>query len=208
MKSCCFLLLLLVVCSCAEKKAPPAAPRPKLVTKDSAVVKAEPSNPYEAVDISPMDMSYCPTDYPKLSVKRKSPVARVIYSRPHKQGRKIFGELLKYGEPWRLGANEATEIEFFIPVTIQNKRIPRGRYILYAIPFKDHWTLVLNSNLNSWGLNLDASKDLYRFEIPAVRKNQSIEYFSLVFQQNASGSDLVMAWDDVEARLPIQYTED
>nr|WP_315818687.1 DUF2911 domain-containing protein [Paraflavitalea speifideiaquila] len=67
------------------------------------------------VDKSPMDMAYFPVDYPKLKMSgnAKEPlVARVIYSRPQKSGRAIFGDVLKYGHTWRLGANEATEIEF------------------------------------------------------------------------------------------------
>jgi hypothetical protein len=164
-------------------------------------------NPYVPVDISPMDMSYLPADYPKMAVRSAPPVARVIYSRPHKQGRKIFGSLLKYGEPWRLGANEATEIELFRPVTIQKKTVPKGRYILYCIPYQDHWTMVFNSNLYSWGLTLDPSKDLYHFDIPITVKSQSVEYLSMIFQTTEPGYDLVMAWDSVEARLPIQYKE-
>lgn len=165
------------------------------------------ANPYVAVDVSPMDMAWLPVDYPKLTVRRPLPVARVIYSRPHKQGRRIFGSLVKYGERWRLGANEATEIELFIPIKIQNKTVPKGRYILYCIPETDSWTIVFNSNLFSWGLNLDPSKDLYGFTIPAQTKNQSVEYFSMVFQPTPTGADLVMAWDNIEARLPFQYTE-
>src|SRR5947209_8340114 len=111
----CWLLLACLV-SCSEHPRPSSSPRPKLVTVDSNLVKNETANPYVAVDVSPMDMSWLPTDYPKMNIKRPLPVARVIYSRPHRQGRKIFGGLLKYGEPWRLGANEATEIEFFEPV--------------------------------------------------------------------------------------------
>ena len=165
------------------------------------------ANPYVPVDVSPMDMTWLPVDYPKLTVKKPVPVARVIYSRPHKQGRKIFGNLVKYGERWRLGANEATEMEVFIPVKIQNKTVPKGRYILYCIPEQDSWTIVFNSNLNSWGLNLDPSKDLYRFKIQAQIKNQSVEYFSMMFQPNDKGADLVMAWDNIEARLPIEYNQ-
>jgi hypothetical protein len=206
MKSFICCLLLLGMLSCNEKPEPPAN-RPKLVAKDSNLVKHEAANPYAGVDVSPMDMSYLPADYPKLQVKRHLPVARVVYSRPHKQGRKIFGSLLKYGEPWRMGANEASEIEFFIPVTIQEKKIPKGTYIIYAIPQENDWTIILNSNLNSWGLTLDKSKDQYKFNIPVQHKNQSIEYFTMVFQTAANGADLVIAWDDVEARLPIQYTE-
>ena len=63
-----------------------------------------------------MDMAYYPVNYPVLKIQDKlteSLAARVIYSRPQKAGRTIFGSLVKYGEVWRLGANEATEIEFF-----------------------------------------------------------------------------------------------
>jgi hypothetical protein len=206
MKSFVGFIFLLFILSCNDEPVKQPA-KPRLRASDSSLVKKEPANPYVAVDVSPMDMSYLPVDYPKLSVRKPLPVARIIYSRPHKQGRKIFGALLKYGEPWRLGANEASEIEFFIPVTIQKKTISKGRYIIYAILHQDHWTIVLNSNLNSWGLDLNPTKDLFKFDVPVQVKNMSIEYFSMVFQPASGGADLVMAWDDVEVRLPIQYTE-
>src|SRR5829696_7949404 len=82
---------------------------------DTSFINPTVVNPYATVDVSPMDMSYFPVDYSKLKMAKQvdtPPVMRVIYSRPHKQGRQIFGKLLKYGQPWRLGANEATEIEF------------------------------------------------------------------------------------------------
>lgn len=199
----------LISCNSSDTIQPSSSstPRPKLLPKDSSIVSGELANPYVPVDVSPMDMAWLPVDYPKLTVKKSTPVARVIYSRPHKQGRKIFGNLVKYGERWRLGANEATEIELFSPITIQGKTVPKGRYLLYCIPEADKWTIVFNGNLFSWGLTLDPSKDLYRFTIPAQVKNQSVEYFSIVFQPTDSGADLVMAWDNVEARLPIQYKQ-
>jgi hypothetical protein len=205
------VLLLALVYSCSNESAPPpsSGPRPKISIKDSSLMHNEPSNPYVAIDLSPMDMSYLPVDYPIQEMSKKTskpPVARVIYSRPHKQGRKIFGSLLKFGEPWRLGANEATEVEFFQPITIQDKSIKKGRYILYCIPDSTQWTIVFNSNLDTWGLTPDVSKDLQRFVVPARVKNMSVEYFSMVFEPTPTGADLVMAWDDVEARLPIQFS--
>jgi hypothetical protein len=203
-------IFLIGIISCNDSGTTPpssSSPRPKLLPKDSNIVNGEMANPYVPVDVSPMDMAWLPVDYPKLTVKKSLPVARIIYSRPHKQGRKIFGNLVKYGERWRLGANEATEMELFIPISIQGKSIPKGKYILYCVPETDKWTIVFNSNLNSWGLNLDPSKDLYRFTIPAQTKNQSVEYFSMVFQPTPNGADLVMAWDNVEARLAIQYNQ-
>lgn len=67
------------------------------------------------LDKSPMDMSYLPKDYPLLKMNGKSkdlPIARVIYSRPQKNNREIFGGIIPYNEIWRLGANESTEIIF------------------------------------------------------------------------------------------------
>lgn len=198
----------IISCNSTENSSPSSSSsRPKLLPKDSTIVSGELANPYVAVDVSPMDIAWLPVDYPKLTVKKSLPVARVIYSRPHKQGRKIFGSLVKYGERWRLGANEATEMELFMPLKIQGKTIRRRRYILYCVPEPGKWTIVFNSNLNSWGLNLDPLKDLYRFTIPVQRKNQPVEFFSMVFQPTPKGADLVMAWDNVEARLPLQYNQ-
>jgi len=175
----------------------------------------EPSyNPYAAVDKSPLDISYYPVNYPtELMAGRDSSglVARVIYSRPQKNGRTIFGSeappkcVQQYGAYWRLGANEATEIEFFKPVTIQDKKMPKGRYIIYCIPYENKWTIVFNTNLFSWGLHTDTTKDVAKIEIPIVKTVKSVEYFSMVFQQTPVGADLVMAWDNVKANLSLQF---
>src|SRR4051812_32147749 len=86
-----------------------------------------------ALDKSPMDESYCPDNYPLLKIQDKLTdplLARVIYSRPQKNGRIIFGGLIEYGKVWRLGANEATEIEFFQNVKMGDAKIKKGRYTL------------------------------------------------------------------------------
>lgn len=201
------LTSLLFLLSCNDAVNEPVATRPT-VRKDSnsSIIRKEPANPYVSKDVSGMDISYFPDDYPVLKMTRgisNPPVARVIYSRPHRQGRKIFGSLLKYGEPWRLGANEATEIEFFRPVSIQGKRVAPGRYTIYAIPHEKEWTIVLNSNVYSWGLKQDSTKDLQKFRIPVQSGQPSIEDFTMVFQRTAPGADLLIAWDDVVARIPI-----
>jgi Protein of unknown function (DUF2911) len=166
------------------------------------------SNPYAPIDLSPMDMSYFPVNYSQKKMTHDittPPVMRVIYSRPHRQGRQIFGDLLKYGERWRLGANEATEIEFFRNVTIQDKKINAGRYIIYCIPYKDKWTIILNNDMYTWGLKIDSTKDLMHFDIPVAKAPVNFEYFTMVFQPDNAGAELVMAWDDTEARLPINF---
>ncbi|MEO6069179.1 MAG: DUF2911 domain-containing protein [Chitinophagaceae bacterium] len=195
--------LLLTFCTDYKKQVTSVLP-----TNDSEIVKKGATNPYLPIDLSPADIIYFPVDYPVAKMSGKTaalPFARVIYSRPHKQGRKIFGGLLKYGEPWRLGANEATEIEFFKPVTIQNKKIGAGRYMMYCIPGPEFWTIAFNTNIYSWGLTIDQSKDLFRFKTTVQPSAVPIEYFTMVFEKTGSGADLIMAWDDVVSKLPISF---
>lgn len=199
------LSLLLLFFSCAENEKPAVTTTPDKVDTNT-LVNQPVANPFASRDISPMDVSYYPVDYPVQKMTETGaalPLARVIYSRPQKQGRKIFGSLIKYGEVWRLGANESTEIELFRDVTIQGKRVNKGRYIVYCIPQENTWTIVFNSNLYSWGLKQDRSKDVYSFTIPIEKTNLSIEYFTMVFQPADNTANLLMAWDDVKAVLPI-----
>ena len=105
----------------------------------------------------------------------------------------------------RLGANEASEIEFFQNVTIQGKKVNAGRYVIYCIPYEDKWTIILNNDIYTWGLKIDSTKDLMKFDIPVKKAPVNFEYFTMVFQPISNGAELVMAWDDTEARLPINF---
>ncbi len=153
-------------------------------------------------------MIYYPPDYPILKMSGKGPalpVARVIYSRPTKEGRTIFGNVVRYNEPWRMGANEATEIEFFTDVHIQDKTVKKGRYVLYCIPYPDRWKLILNSDLFVWGLQIHPDKDVYSFFIPASKINETYEAFTMEFAPQDKGMQLIMVWDNVRAVLPITF---
>lgn len=183
-------------------------------TYDSTTLSPGPSqqqienNVYAEVDLSPMDMSYFPPKYPQLKMAGATTtpaVMRVIYSRPHLQGRKLFEDIIKYGQNWRLGANEATELNIFQPVTIGNTKLPVGRYTLYAIPKAGYWTIVVNNNLDIWGLKQEENEDLIKVQVPVTYYNPVMEYFTMVFEKSESGANLVIAWDDVIAKLPIKF---
>jgi len=161
------------------------------------------------VDKSPMDMSYYPNGYPVLKIQDKATdpiVARVIYSRPQKNGRTIFGDLLEYGKVWRLGANEATEIEFYQNVKINNIKIKKGRYTLYCIPYADKWTIIVNKDTDTWGsFKYDIKKDLARIDLPVQKQTEITEAFVMAFDKAANGASLIIAWDDVKVSLPIIF---
>lgn len=158
------------------------------------------------VDKSAMDISYYPADFPvkKMGGLEKGlPGMRVLYSRPALDGRTMFGNIVKYGKPWRLGANEATEIEFFRNVSIMGKNIPAGRYVLYCIPFEDKWTIKLNEDLFTWGLKIDSRKDLYKFEVPVQPLGFTMEYLSMQFIPSNKGAVLRISWEKIKVELPI-----
>lgn len=162
-----------------------------------------------AIDRSSMDMSYYPVNYPVLKIQGKVTdplVARVIYSRPQKAGRRVFTELLDYGEVWRLGANEATEIEFFIDVKVNGAKIKKGRYTMYCIPAADKWTIIFNKDTDTWGtFKYDSTKDVLRTVTPVITLTEPQETFSIWFEKTNPGAYLFMEWDDERIQLQITF---
>jgi hypothetical protein len=159
------------------------------------------------LDNSPMDMSYWPMNYPLLKMRgqaKSMPVARIIYGRPIKNGRVIFGNLQKYGALWRLGANESTEIEFFSNVKIGGRQINKGRYTMYCIPYENKWTLIINGNNYTWGdFKYDSKKDIVRKDVDIDRNTETIEALYMYFDETKTGANLIFLWDDLKASLPI-----
>jgi hypothetical protein len=161
------------------------------------------------LDKSPMDMSYYPANYPVLKIQDKITeplVARVVYSRPQKAGRTIFGGLVKYGEVWRLGANEATEMEFFKNVKIGGKKINKGRYTVYAITNEKTWTIIINKETDTWGaFKYDPKKDAARKEVTVQKTDTVLESLAMAFEKTSTGFNLVIGWDNVKAAVPFTF---
>ena len=174
----------------------------------TAPVSASVVTKLPALDKSPMDMAYFPVDYPTLKTQNKttpSPLMRVIYSRPQRDNRAIFGELVEYGKVWRLGANEATEIEFFRDAMIGGKKVLKGRYTLYAVPDTSKWTIIINKDTDSWGAFIyDPKKDVLRTDVPVQKLASPVEPFSMTFTKTDKGANLMIAWDNQGVNVPIE----
>lgn len=184
-------LLVLLLASVGAVKAQNA-------TNDGAVV-------FPKVDASPLDVVYYPLNTSK-SKEAVEPMIRVLYSRPQKKGREIFGVLEQFDKVWRLGANESTEIEFYKTVSIAGKKVKAGRYSMFAIPSKDKWTVILNKQTDKWGaFTYDEQKDVLRTDIPVGKPEKTVDAFSMTFVDTANGANLVMAWDNTQTVLPIQF---
>lgn len=162
---------------------------------------------FPVADPSPADIVYFPLNAPKAKAGDPTkPVIKIVYSRPQKKGRDIFGVLEQYGTVWRFGANESTEVHFFKKVNIGGKKIKAGTYSLFAIPNKDTWTIIVNSETDKWGaFTYNQSKDIVRVNVPVKTLVKPIEYFSLTFTPLNEGANLVIGWDKTQVELPISF---
>lgn len=160
------------------------------------------------LDNSPLDMAYLPNDYPVLKIRKAvndAPLLRVLYSRPMKRDRKVFGELVEYGKVWRLGANEATEMECFRDVRMGGQKLKKGRYTLYAIPYENKWTIIVNRDTDTWGAFVyDSKKDVLRYDVPTSKLSEPVEAFTITSEKTAGTNKMVIAWDDVKVEVPVE----
>ncbi len=158
--------------------------------------------------------------YTLLTTRSHSPVeniettvgdtnVKVVYCRPYKKGRLIFGEesaeaLLPYGKYWRLGANEATEITFSKDINFGGKHISAGRYRMYAVPNADYWQISLNSELGKWGaFEPDYSLDLLKVDVSVQTNPKGTEQLTIQFSSDSTGVLMDIIWDKTLVRVPI-----
>lgn len=129
---------------------------------------------------------------------------KVDYCQPAKKGRAIFGGLVPYGKVWRTGANEATIIEFGQSVTVAGKPVKAGKYSLWTIPSQQGWMAVINGETGQWGTNYDQTKDVFRAPITSRPHSPVAERFAISFAPATGGTDMILAWDQTEAVVPIR----
>ena len=147
-----------------------------------------------------------PSPLEMVTMKYEDAYIKITYGRPHKRGREIFGELLPFGEVWRTGANEATEITVTRSIKLGGQSIRPGTYTIFTIPNKEHWTIILNSELGQWGAyNYNSKLDVVRFDVPVTTTTDVFEPFTIEFEQKAQSAELVMMWDQTKVTIPIDF---
>jgi hypothetical protein len=145
-----------------------------------------------------------------FSQNRKSPHDTVsvkditiTYGRPFMHGRIIFGELIKFGQVWRLGADEATTISFTNDTKFGEVNVPAGTYTLFALVNENEWTFIFNSVPGQWGAfayEKNKEKDIAQVTVPAHKSETPVE--QLIFRFADDGS-LLIEWDLVKIIVPI-----
>jgi hypothetical protein len=134
----------------------------------------------------------------------------VTYSRPSVRGRLIFGPeeqdaLQPFGDYWRLGANEATEISFNRDITFNGQPVKGGSYRMYAIPGPQSFEIVLNSELGESGSSdPDPEKDVLRTKIATEKTASPVEQFTISLAPEGEGINMVLEWSDTRFVIPLK----
>ncbi len=150
-----------------------------------------------------------PRNSPEKAVSQKIGYTQVNlnWSSPSVRGRQIWGELVSYNELWRVGANAATTIEFSTDVTIDNKKVSKGKYALFLIPNKHaKWTVVINTDHEQWGsYNYDKSKDVLRFDVLPKKRASIAEDLALSISQHSFiHGAITVSWEFLDIEIPFE----
>ncbi|MEM7087447.1 MAG: DUF2911 domain-containing protein [Bacteroidota bacterium] len=153
---------------------------------------------FAKMDVSPLDASTYPSSN-RISDK----LIKIIYSRPQLKGRSL-SKLAPNGRVWRTGANEAAEITFYTDVKMGGKPIKAGTYTFYTIPGDDEWTAIINSDLNVWGAySYNEANDVARLQVSATSDDDSVEAFSIVFDEVDNVIQMCLGWGNTRVKVPF-----
>jgi len=127
------------------------------------------------------------------------------YSSPRMKGRKIFGELVPYGEVWRTGANEATTFVSNGNIEVGGKGVPAGHYTMFTVPAPDKWTLIINKKTGEWGIPYKYEDDeLVRVDMEVSKLPAPMEDFTISYSKSGNGCTMNIEWETTRASVDIR----
>ena len=159
----------------------------------------------------------------ELKVPTLSPLAEITqevgltqiklsYARPSAKGRKVFGELVPFGEVWRTGANASTKLTFTEDAKIGGNALKAGTYALYTIPGEKEWTVIIHTNTKHRSLAGDVYKqaeDEFRFTVKPAKTSNRVETFTIEFGDfTTSSCNLILSWENTSVKFPIEFDVD
>jgi hypothetical protein len=159
---------------------------------------------------------FCAAAFAQMGKTRPSPAAsatcdlgngqtiKTDYSSPRMKGRKIFGDLVPYGEVWRTGANEATTFVSSADVEVGGKDVPAGSYTIFTVPNPDKWTLIVNKKTSEWGIPYKYESDeLARVDMKVSKLTSPVEDFTISYEKSGNGCAMNIEWDTTRASVDI-----
>lgn len=148
---------------------------------------------------------------------------KVTYGRPYMRGRQIFGQsgdseefLVPYGQVWRTGANESTEITITGPLTVGGRRLEAGTYSIFTVPNAESWTIHFSPLLGLDGTGIfdpetgtvrevyDPEQDILVVKARSGSTAEEVDQFTIELQNQNDGADMILRWERTVVRVPIR----
>ena len=144
---------------------------------------------------------------PRRSVELPLPGQKKVmidYGSPEAHGRKVFGEMVPFGQVWRLGANKATHLTTDVDLVIGGATVPAGTYTLFVTPAKDKWVLEINKTTGQWGIPYKpeyAQTVLAKVDMKVEQLSGAQERFLITLAQTGQERWLICEWENIRASV-------
>lgn len=138
----------------------------------------------------------------------------VLYNRPYKKGREVFGALVPYDKVWRTGANEATTFTTNKALSISGTHLPKGIYTLWTVPNDSVWKVYFNTKQYEWGVDdqmrpmREPKYDLLEVDVPVIHLDSTVEQFTIAFDNTVDILKMTMAWDQIKIEVPMEINKE
>ena len=133
----------------------------------------------------------------------------IDYSSPGVRDRIIFGGLVGYDQVWQAGAHNATWIETNKDLIINGETLPAGKYGFFAIPSKEEWTIIFNSNWDQHGKDeYDKKDDVLRFKVKPIISEEVTEHLAYqVNKINDNEGTMSLSWEKVSIKFNFKVNQ-
>lgn len=139
------------------------------------------------------DKAARPSPPAQASASVNGKIITIDYGQPSVKGRKIWGELVPYGQVWRAGANETTAITLSADATVEGKKLPAGKYAFFVIPNEKEATVIFNKTVKWGAFSYKQEEDVLRINVPVKKSNMFAE--KLTYTVSPKG-DVSLAWEN------------
>ncbi len=123
----------------------------------------------------------------------------INYGRPSLQGRDMLGQLPD-GQVWRLGMNNATELETTANIVFGETVIEAGKYSLFAMKVNaEEWHLIVNSATGIWGTEYNSGTDVAHIPLQVSTNADSVETFTINLRSTGEmDGEIQMDWSTLK----------
>lgn len=126
----------------------------------------------------------------------------LCYGAPSARERVVMGELVPYGEVWRLGANEATALHLSAAATVGGVALEAGSYSVYATPGETEWTFHVNSEYDRWGIPIDAAVQSTEVGSFMATPSATAEMVEMMTFEQVDGA-LRFSWENTQVDISL-----